>query len=60
MGAEDEGRESFFCPAPAEERDDEEEEETEATCLAAAVEDEEVTAVRLPLDKLCSWRLFVK
>ena len=58
MGAEDDGRESFFCPAPAEERDNEEEEDTEATCLAAAVEDEEVTAGLLPVDKVCSCRLF--
>ena len=60
MGAEDDVRESFFGPAPAEERDDEEEEDKEATCLAAAVEDEEVTAGRLPVDKLCSWSFFVK
>ena len=52
--------ESLVSALPQEERDDEEEEDTEATCLAAAVEDEEVTAGRLPLDKLCSWRLFVK
>ena len=60
MVPEDDGRESFFSNAPAEERDDEDEEDAESACAAEPGVDVEVPAGRLPMNIMNSATVLLK